>query len=149
MSDLVLDKVSLSEYNTEAGQVVDSEKVETELGTLTVKEVDSKKAKAALGTCSQKVVDSVKVKAGLGTLTGAKAAELRIVVDLTRVEPGMAKAGPGDPRTWKPRKRCSYSCGQPYLKLCKRYCKSICTNAKLLVIFLASGCRRCKHIFAS
>ncbi len=43
MADLVLDKVSLSEYNAEAGQVVDSEKVETESGTLTVKEVDSRR----------------------------------------------------------------------------------------------------------
>ncbi len=111
MADLVLDKVSLSEYNAEAGQVVDSEKVETESGTLTVKEVDLKKAIAVLGTCPKKVVDSVKVKARLGTLTRAEAAELRIVVDLTMVEPGMAKAGTGDPWTWKPRKRCSYSCG--------------------------------------
>ncbi len=94
MPDLVLDKVSLSEYNTGAGQVVDSEKVETESGTLTVKEMDSKKVKAKLETCPEKVVDSVKVKARLGTPTGVEAAELRIVVDLTRVEPGMAKAGP-------------------------------------------------------
>ncbi len=96
---------------------MDSAKVETELGTLTVKKVDSKKAKAGLGTCLEKVVNSVKVKAGLGTLTGAEAAELRIVVDL-KVEPGMAKAGPEDPWTWKPRKKRGYSCGQPYLKLC-------------------------------
>ncbi len=105
MADLVLDEVSLSEYNTGAGQVVDSEKVETEWGTLTVKEVNSKKTKTGLGTCSEKVVNSVKMKVGLGTLTGAEAAELRTVVDLTRVEPGMAKAGPGDPWTWTPRKR--------------------------------------------
>ncbi len=78
------------------------------MGTLTVKEVYSKKPKAGLETCPEKVVDSVKVKTGLGTLTGDKAAELRIMVDLTRVEPGMEKAGPGDPWTWKLRKRCSY-----------------------------------------
>ncbi len=91
MADLVLDKISLSEYNTGAEQVVESEKVETESGTLTVKEVDSKKPKAGLGTYPEKAVDSVKVKAGLGTLTGAKVAELRIVVDLTRVEPEWRK----------------------------------------------------------
>ncbi len=90
--------------------------------------MDSEKAKAGLGTCPEKVVDSEKVKARLGTLTGAEAAELRkIVVDLARVESGMAKAGPGDPWTQKPRKKYSYSCGQPYRKLCKRYCISICT----------------------
>ncbi len=36
----------LSKFFTGAGQVVDSEKVETESGTLFVKEMDSKKAKA-------------------------------------------------------------------------------------------------------
>ncbi len=118
MVDFVPDKISLSEYNAGAGQMVDSKKVQTELGTLTVKEVDSKKAKAGLGTCPEKVVDSVKMKARLATLTGAKAEELRIVLHLDRVELGMAKAGPGDAWTWKPRKRHSYSCGQPYLKLC-------------------------------
>ncbi len=35
--DLVLDKLSLSEDNARAGKVVNSEKVETELGTFTVK----------------------------------------------------------------------------------------------------------------
>ncbi len=111
MADLVLEWLLLSEYNAGARQVVDSEKVETELGTFAVKEVDSKKAKTGLGICPEKVVDSVKVKAGLRTLTGAKATELRIVVYLARVESGMAKAGPGDPWTRKPRKRCSCSCG--------------------------------------
>ncbi len=78
--------------------MVDSKKVETESGTFTVKEVDYKKAKAGLGTCPEKLVDSEKVKAGLGTLTGAEVAEMRqIVVDLARLGPGMAKAGPGDP----------------------------------------------------
>ncbi len=37
--DLVLHKLSLSEDNAEAGQVVDSEKVETESGALSIKEV--------------------------------------------------------------------------------------------------------------
>ncbi len=45
MVDLVLDKLSQSEDNAGAGQAVDFEKLETELGSLTVKEVDSKKAK--------------------------------------------------------------------------------------------------------
>ncbi len=62
--------------------------VETESGTLTVKEVDSKQAIAVLGTCPEKVVDSVKVKARLGTLTGAEAEELRIVVDKGRTRKG-------------------------------------------------------------
>ncbi len=42
--DLILDKLSLLEDNTGTGKVVDSEKVETELGILTVKEMDSKRA---------------------------------------------------------------------------------------------------------
>ncbi len=98
VAELVLDKLSLSEDNAGAGQLVDSEKEETEPGTLAVKEVDSEKAKAGSGTCPEKVVDSEKVKAGLRTLTDAEAAEVsRIVVDLVRVEPGMAKARPGRP----------------------------------------------------
>ncbi len=60
------------------------------------------------------VVDSKKMKARLDTLTGAEVAELRrIVVGLAMVGSGMAKAGPGDPWTWKPTKRSSYSYGQP------------------------------------
>ncbi len=99
--------------------MVHFEKMKAESGTLTVKEVNSKKAKPGLGTCPEKVIDSEKVKAGTGTLSGAKAAELRmIVVDLARVGPGMAKAGPGDPWTRRPRKSRSYSGGQSYLKLC-------------------------------
>ncbi len=38
--------------------MVNSEKVETELGTLTVKEVGFKKAKVGLEKCLKKVVDS-------------------------------------------------------------------------------------------
>ncbi len=72
VEDLVLDKLLLSEDNAKAGQVVDSEKVETESGTLTVKEMDSKKAKAGLRTCPEKVPNSEKVKARLGTLTEPK-----------------------------------------------------------------------------
>ncbi len=98
VADLVLDKLSLSEDNAGVGQLVDSEKVETEPGTLAVKEVDSEKAKAGSGTCPEKVVDSEQVKAGPGTLADAEAAGVsRIVVDLVRVEPGMAKVGPGAP----------------------------------------------------
>ncbi len=88
MVDLVLDMLLLSEDNAGAEQVMATEKVENELGTLTVKEVDSEKAKAGLEAYPKKVVDSEKVKAGLGTLTGAEAVELRrIGVDLARVGP--------------------------------------------------------------
>ncbi len=70
--DLVLDKLSLLEDKTGAGQLVDSKKMETEPGTLTVKEVDSEKVKAGSETCPEKIVDSEKVKAGPGTLTDTK-----------------------------------------------------------------------------
>ncbi len=57
----------------------------------------SEKVKARSGTFPEQVVDSEKVKARLGTLIGAKPEEVRrIVVDLARVEPGTAKAGPGE-----------------------------------------------------
>ncbi len=46
------------------GQVVNSENVEMELGTLAVKEVDTKKEKAVLGAHPEKIVDSEKMKAG-------------------------------------------------------------------------------------
>ncbi len=55
---------------------------------------------------SEKVADSEKVKAGPGTLTDAEAAGVRrIVVDLVRVEPGIAKAGPGGPMNKEAKKK--------------------------------------------
>ncbi len=97
MADLFLDRLSSSEDNARAGWLVDSEKVETEPGTLILKEVDSEKAKPGSGTCPEKVMDSEKVKAGPRTLTDAKAVGVsRMVVNLARVGPGMVKAGPGE-----------------------------------------------------
>ncbi len=90
MANLVLEKLSLSEDNAGAGQLVDSKKVETEPGTLAVKGMDSEKAKAGSGTYPEKVIDSEKVNAGPETLTDAKAAEVsKTVVDLARVGPEM------------------------------------------------------------